>query len=68
MTATLTFPERLQAIHFATAWSRYSLTGHIIGPGMENVDVILTNVQDYDKEWIDAYVENINEPAPPTGA
>ena len=68
MDATLTFPERAQAIQFARAWSRYSKTGHTIGAGMQNVQVTVCNVQEYDKEWIDAYVKSINEPAPPTGA
>lgn len=61
MKATLTFTKRLQAEDFATAWGRYSKTGHIVGSGMENVDVIIFDVIDKDKTWINNYVSNINK-------
>ena len=60
MTATLKFPERLQAETFATEWSRYSKTGHIVGSGMENVEVTVFDVTEADKEWINDYVSKIN--------
>ena len=60
MKATLTFPKRSQAETFATAWSRYSKTGHIVGSGIENVVVTVFDVTDEQKVWIDNYVSTLN--------
>ena len=60
MKATLTFANRELAEHFATAWSRYSKRGHIVGAGTENVEVIVHDVEESDKAWIDAYAQRVN--------
>lgn len=60
MKATLTFPKRSQAENFATAWGRYSKTGHIVGSGTENVTVTVFEVTDEQKVWIDKYVSTLN--------
>jgi len=61
MKATLTFSDRNQAHRFATAWSFYSLRGHVMGSGTEIVTVTLYDVTDEDRLWIDAYVARLRE-------
>lgn len=61
MKATLTFPSRSQAEAFATDWGRYSKTGHIIGSGLENVEVTVFDLSQEDQNWIDNYVQSLNK-------
>jgi hypothetical protein len=61
MKATLNFANRFQAEKFATTWSRYSLRGHVISAGTENVSVTIFNVTEEDKIWIDSYVSELNQ-------
>lgn len=61
MKATLTFPSRSQAETFATDWSRYSKTGHIIGSGLENVEVTVFGLSQEDQNWIDNYIQTLNK-------
>lgn len=58
--ATLIFSTRQTAEDFLIAWSRKTLRGHSIGSGKTNVKVVVYNVTDEDKEWIDAYVSELN--------
>ena len=61
MTATLIFPTRELALKFTISWGRYTLTGHTVGAGTENVAVSLYGVDSVKRQWIDSYVKNINE-------
>lgn len=56
MQATLTFPKRIQAEAFAKAWSRFSMSGHTICAGLENVKVIVYGVEENHKNWINQYI------------
>ncbi len=58
--ATLTFTTRETAESFATQWTRHTLTGHTIGSGMTGVKVVLHNVSDDDKEWINSTISRLN--------
>lgn len=60
MKATLTFPKREQAEGFAIAYQRHTKRGHIVGAGSANVEVIVFDLSDEDKEWIDGYVNRLN--------
>jgi len=60
MKATLTFKTREQAEIFATKWARYTKEGHVIGAGTENVQVIVYDVDDDRKKFIDNYILNLN--------
>ena len=52
VTVTLKFETREQAETFATIWSRKTKRGHIIGSGMENVELMLHDVAPDELEWI----------------
>ena len=58
--ATLTFSTRVVAEKFATDWSRYSRRGHIVGSGNDNVDVVVFDLTDNDKNWIDNWAAKAN--------
>lgn len=58
--ATLKFSTRSIAERFTTDWSRYSKRGHIIGAGTENVEVIVFDLTDNDRNWIEGYAAKIN--------
>jgi DNA polymerase III sliding clamp (beta) subunit (PCNA family) len=58
--ASLTFPNREEAELFALKWGRYSKSGHIVGSGLKDVKVTVFDVTEKDKEWINSYIENIN--------
>jgi len=51
-TVTLKFETREQAETFATIWSRKTKRGHIVGSGMENVELMLHDVAPDELEWI----------------
>ena len=51
-TVTLKFETRQQAETFATLWARRTKRGHIVGSGMENVEVILHNVTPDELDWV----------------
>ena len=51
-TVTLKFETREQAETFATTWLRKTKRGHIVGSGMENVEVMLHDVTPDELEWI----------------
>ena len=52
VTVTLKFETREQAETFATIWSRKTKRGHIVGSGMENVELMLHDVAPDELEWI----------------
>ena len=58
--ATLKFSTREVAERFATDWGRYSKRGHIVGAGTENVEVMVFDLTDNDRAWIDNYAAKIN--------
>lgn len=58
--ATIKFPTKQQADIFATEWSRYSKTGHIVGAGTEDVEVTIFDLTEEDKKWVDNYTSKIN--------
>lgn len=58
--ATLKFGLREQAKDFCTAWTFFSKRGHLLGAGKENVTVILFDVTEKEKQWIDSYCERLN--------
>jgi len=58
--ATLTFPNKELAQEFATKWGRYSKRGHVVGAGEENVPVTIWDLTEKDKEWVDNYINQIN--------
>jgi len=60
MKATIKFATRELAEKFATDWSRFSLTGHIIGSGIENVEVKVFDITKEQKIWIDEYFLKTN--------
>jgi|TARA_R110001606_G_scaffold278909_2_gene427470 hypothetical protein len=60
MKATLTFTTRIEAEKFATAWSRYSGTGHTVGAGNVLVPVTIYGITDSSKAWINNYVQEAN--------
>ena len=60
MNATITFPKREQAERFATAWARKTKTGHIVGSGMENVEVTVFDITEESKVFIDTFIESLN--------
>ena len=51
-TVTLRFETRQQAETFAMLWARITKKGHIVGSGIENVEVILHNVTSEELAWI----------------
>lgn len=55
--ANLKFGLRQQAQDFSRAWAFYSKRGHIMGSGLENVTVLIFDVTEQDKIWIDQYIE-----------
>ena len=59
--ATLTFPTRADAQAFCKAYTRQTLRGHDMTAGTENVSVNVYNLTEGDRQWIDSYVEAINE-------
>ncbi len=61
MKATITFPTRLQAENFATKWTRFTKEGNILGSGIENVKVTVFNVDENGKNFIENYINNLNE-------
>ena len=61
MKATLKFRYRDHAESFANAWARHTLRGHIVGSGLENVEVTVFDIDESDKNWIDNYVSELNK-------
>ena len=55
-TVTLKFETREQAETFTTIWSRKTKRGHIVGSGMENVEVMLHDVTPDELEWINQLI------------
>jgi hypothetical protein len=55
-TVTLKFETREQAETFATIWLRKTKRGHIVGAGMENVEVMLHDVTPDELEWINQLI------------
>jgi hypothetical protein len=51
-TVTLKFETRQQAEKFAAIWSRRTKRGHIVGSGIENVQLILHDVTPSELDWI----------------
>ena len=51
-TVTLKFETRQQAETFATLWARRTKRGHIVGSGMENLEVTLHGVTPDELEWV----------------
>ena len=56
MKATLNFKTQEQAERFAIAYGRNTMRGHVVG----FKDVTVCNLTQSDKEFIDAYVEQLN--------
>ena len=56
MKATLKFQTSEQAQTFATAWSRVTSTGHILG----NKDVTVYGVDEKAKTFIENYISKLN--------
>ena len=56
MKATLKFQTSEQAQTFATAWSRVTSTGHILG----NTDVTIYWVDEKAKTFIENYISKLN--------
>lgn len=57
MKATLKFQTSEQAQTFATAWSRATSNGHIVG----NTDVTVYNVNEDAKSFIENYISKLNK-------
>ena len=57
-TVTLKFETRHQAEKFATLWARFTKRGHIVGAGIENVEVTLHDVTNSELEWVMQFVDN----------
>lgn len=53
---TVRFEERHDAEVFATLWARFSKKGHTVGVGIENVDVIVSDVEPNELDWIKEYI------------
>lgn len=62
MKATLTFKRKKDADIFTAAYSRHTKKGHIVGPGIENVEVTVFDVTDDEKYWINNYIRKTNNP------
>jgi len=60
MEAKITFPDIKMAEEFAIKYSRMSGKGHTIGPGVINVDVSVYGLTEEVINWINDYVNNIN--------
>ena len=61
MKATLTFKNYEQARDFATAWSRKMLRGYTMSAAKEeNPDVIVYDVTEAEREWIEKEIFIIN--------
>jgi len=56
MKATLNFQTNEQAILFASAWSRATTSGHILG----DTEVTVYNVNDEGKAFIEGYIARLN--------
>ena len=63
MTATATFKNPEQAEEFSKAWTRKTKEGTTISAVNEKgeVKVTLGNVNEYGREWISAYVKELNK-------
>ena len=61
--ATLNFPNQNLAKSFTTAWACHTLEGHVMSSINDDgsFDVTVYNVDDDRKQWIDNYVQGINE-------
>lgn len=59
--ATAVFKTRIAAYEFAESWTRFSLKGHSIGSGTENVKVTLYGVDSYGLDFISWYVKKEKE-------
>ena len=55
-TITLRFETKSSAETFATLWARFSKKGHIVGSGLENVDVKVYDVTPIQLDWIKEYI------------
>ena len=52
----VSFEKRSEAERFAISWGRYSLSGHIVGAGEEDVEVTIFNVTEQQKKWVENYI------------
>lgn len=59
-TATITFPTRIMAQEFVTAYGRFSHLWHTMWAGVKDV-YVKVDVVEWGKEWIDNYISNINK-------
>ena len=57
-TVTVRFETRTSAETFATLWARFSKKGHIVGSGLDNVDVTVHKVDSNELEWIKDYIKD----------
>jgi len=57
-TVTVRFETRDEAETFATLWARFSKRGHIVGAGLENVDVMIHDVTPSELEWVKDYLKD----------
>jgi hypothetical protein len=55
-TVTVRFETRTSAETFATLWARFSKKGHIVGSGLEDVDVTVHGVEPDELSWIKEYI------------
>ena len=55
-TVTVRFETRNSAETFATLWARFSKKGHIVGSGLEEVDVTVHQVTPDELGWIKEYI------------
>jgi hypothetical protein len=57
-TVTLKFETRQEAETFATLWARFTRRGHIVGSGLENVEVTVHDVTPTELDWIMTFVND----------
>jgi len=63
-TVKVRFETRTSAETFATLWARFSKKGHIVGSGLEDVDVTVHRVEPDELGWIKVYISNNQQGQP----